>query len=152
MCIRDSFMTAGEPSEASAGLYRGDPLTGATTAALMELHEEDFAVETLLGADHWRYLASWRLRILRDEPADAIALVGALAAETRCAAVLDCNRRGGRGGILYQVGGGWPESHLQTLMVESRGLDVDAPWPKRFYDPANTSNPALELLELYRCP
>ncbi|PTL75505.1 hypothetical protein [Vitiosangium sp. GDMCC 1.1324] len=66
---------------------------------------------------------------------------------------LDCSRDGrgdaqpGRPGIWYVPHG----SRLRAILVDSRGLDTDAKWPKHQHDPRNTGNAAVDLKQ-FACP
>jgi hypothetical protein len=68
-------------------------------------------------------------------------------------ATLDCARdiRGaplpGRPGVWYVPHG----SRLLAVIVDSRGLDTHAKWPKYQHDPRNTGNAAVELAQ-FACP
>src|SRR5262249_7192101 len=48
----------------------------------------------------------------------------------------------GRPGVLYVAG---DNGKLYAVVVESRGLDVSAAWPRHQHDPRNTGNSALPL-------
>ncbi|MBM7115109.1 hypothetical protein [Archangium primigenium] len=65
--------------------------------------------------------------------------------------VLDCTRDeqgvpiAGRPGVLYAS----LFNELHALVVDSAGLDADAPWPKQQHDQRNTGNASTPVL---RCP
>ncbi|ATB27012.1 hypothetical protein MEBOL_000447 [Melittangium boletus DSM 14713] len=65
--------------------------------------------------------------------------------------VLDCTRDAqgspipGRPGVLYAS----VYNELHALVVDSAGLDADAPWPKQQHDERNTGNASTAVL---RCP
>lgn len=73
---------------------------------------------------------------------------------SRSSVTLDCTRdpQGrpvtGAPGVAYL---GTDDGRLIAVVVDSRGLDVDAPWPKLHRDPRNTANAATSM-EPYRCP
>jgi hypothetical protein len=65
---------------------------------------------------------------------------------------LDCQRDAGGAGVtgastgtLYVVGG----TKLYSFIVDSPGLDINAPWPKYQRDARNTGNPATPVTN---CP
>jgi hypothetical protein len=45
-------------------------------------------------------------------------------------------------GVLYAVTRG---GRLYSLVVDSRGLDTSAPWPKYQHDARNTGNPSTPI-------
>jgi hypothetical protein len=51
----------------------------------------------------------------------------------------------GNHGVLYVPAGG----KLYAFVVDSAGLDPDAPWPKYQHDARNTGNPATPITQ---CP
>ena len=63
---------------------------------------------------------------------------------------LDCSRGSdgaklaGRPGIAYVASG---SGKVFSLVVDSRGIDTTAPWPKYQHDPRNTGNPNTSLTE-----
>jgi hypothetical protein len=67
---------------------------------------------------------------------------------------LDCARDGsgapitGRPGMLYAVS---RAGALTAVIVDSRGIDVHAPWPKHQRDPRNSSSADTQLQE-FACP
>jgi hypothetical protein len=67
---------------------------------------------------------------------------------------LDCSRDSlgtavaGRPGVLYV---GSTNGHLFAFIVDSRGIDTSAPWPKYQHDPRNTGN-AQTPLSQFSCP
>lgn len=69
----------------------------------------------------------------------------------RVAPTLDCTRDAqgaplpGRPGVLYVT----LHNLVHALVVDSAGLDADAPWPKFQHDARNSGNPAVPVL---RCP
>jgi hypothetical protein len=70
---------------------------------------------------------------------------------TSISPALDCARDGAGGaraenlGVLYVPAGG----KLYAFVVDSRGLDTSAPWPKYQHDSRNTGNPATPITS---CP
>ncbi|HEX8699642.1 MAG TPA: hypothetical protein VF815_12440 [Myxococcaceae bacterium] len=65
---------------------------------------------------------------------------------------LDCARDGAgqplpRPGVLYMAHG----PRLRAVIVESRGLDTDAPWPKGQHDSHNSGNSSVDLRQ-FACP
>jgi hypothetical protein len=62
---------------------------------------------------------------------------------------LDCGRRTHRYGVMYGVSN---DRVLGAQWVPSRGIDVNAPWPKFQRDPANTGNATVDSLSAYVCP
>ena len=62
---------------------------------------------------------------------------------------IDCDRLTGRGGILHAVD---RARSLRALVIDAKGLDTTASWPKFQADPANSGNAGVNLLALYRCP
>jgi hypothetical protein len=54
-------------------------------------------------------------------------------------------------GVLYVAAAQGGEARLYALIVDSRGLDQGAPWPKYQHDNANTGNPATSLSS-WSCP
>jgi len=68
----------------------------------------------------------------------------AIAGKTSASPTIDCNRRkpATHTGILYFVTeNGW----LVSYIVDSKGLDTTAPWPKYAHDIRNTGNPAVAI-------
>lgn len=67
---------------------------------------------------------------------------------------LDCSRNGaglklnGRPGVLYVLS---DQGTLYSFVVDSRGIDTTAPWPKFLHDPRNTGNADTPLDE-FSCP
>ena len=62
---------------------------------------------------------------------------------------IDCNRaHPGRGSILYW---GDEDADLFSIIVDSPGLDIRAPWPKYQHDPRNSGNADTALSE-FACP
>ena len=61
---------------------------------------------------------------------------------------LDCNReRPGRGGILYAR----DATSVTAYIVDSKGIDTTAPWPRFQHDPSNSGN-ANTSLAPFACP
>ena len=54
-------------------------------------------------------------------------------------------------GVYYQLVRSGSTATLRAILVDSRGLDDDAPWPKYQRDNANTGNAALSLAP-WSCP
>jgi len=76
------------------------------------------------------------------------ALPTSVAGTTSASPTIDCNRRkpSTNTGILYlATETGW----LVSYIVDSKGLDTTAPWPKYGHDVRNTNNPATPIEE---CP
>jgi hypothetical protein len=69
-------------------------------------------------------------------------------------ATIDCARDAagsklaGRPGVLYV---GSNSGKLYAFVVDSRGIDTTAPWPKYQHDPRNTGNADTALSE-FACP
>jgi hypothetical protein len=61
---------------------------------------------------------------------------------------IDCNRLRSRGGALYYVDS---LAELKAVLVDSPGIDTNAPWPKYQHDLGNTGNGSLPNLPLYGC-
>jgi hypothetical protein len=65
---------------------------------------------------------------------------------------LDCNRQAegslasAFSGVLYAV---TRDGKVHAIVVDSRGLDTSAPWPKYQHDARNTGNPATPITS---CP
>ncbi|MBL8950702.1 MAG: hypothetical protein JNK82_07995 [Myxococcaceae bacterium] len=73
---------------------------------------------------------------------------------------LDCSRDSGGGklagrpGVLYttaSIAGASPATILTAIIVDSPGVDGDAPWPMEKHDPRNTNNLTTPLGE-FSCP
>lgn len=72
---------------------------------------------------------------------------------------LDCERdatgkpQAGRPGVLYAAGMDTTGVRvaLYSIIVDSKGVDVGAPWPLVFHDPANSANAVRDLSE-FACP
>ncbi|MBX5481033.1 MAG: hypothetical protein IRZ16_04165 [Myxococcaceae bacterium] len=67
---------------------------------------------------------------------------------------IDCTRDStgaalkGLPGVLYV---GSNSGNLYAFVVDSRGIDTSAPWPKYQHDPRNTGNADTDLSE-FACP
>lgn len=93
-------------------------------------------------------LSSWdsALNLLWRED---IGIAGAEASPT-----IDCSRDNngsaipGRPGVLYVAG---TNGFVNAIIVDSKGLDTTAAWPKYQHDPRNTGNSATPLSE-FACP
>ena len=64
------------------------------------------------------------------------------SANFRGSPVLDCERDGLGAGVLYAAA---DSGDLIALLVDSRGLDSAAPWPKYQHDVRNTGNPTTPI-------
>src|SRR5262249_829942 len=60
----------------------------------------------------------------------------------RASPTLDCARQGAAEGVLYA---GSDSGELVAVVVDSRGLDPTAPWPKYQHDVRNTGNPTTPI-------
>ncbi len=62
---------------------------------------------------------------------------------------IDCNRAHvGKGGVLYAASA---TGTLYSILVDAKGIDTTAPWPKYQHDPRNTGNADTSLSE-FVCP
>jgi hypothetical protein len=63
---------------------------------------------------------------------------------------IDCSRddvgksRRGAPGVLYVANG---SGEVYSILVDSRGIDVSAPWPKYQHDPRNSGNAGTSLAD-----
>lgn len=57
----------------------------------------------------------------------------------------------GQPGVLYVAASSGAATWLYAVLVDSAGLDRNAPWPRHQHDPANTGNPATPLTP-WTCP
>ena len=57
----------------------------------------------------------------------------------------------GPSGVLYVAASTSAVTRLYAVLVDSAGLDGNAPWPRHQHDPANTGNPATSLAP-WTCP
>lgn len=57
----------------------------------------------------------------------------------------------GQPGVLYVAASTSAITRLYAVLVDSAGLDANAPWPRHQHDPANTGNPATSLTP-WTCP
>lgn len=77
-----------------------------------------------------------------------------LGMDVQASPTLDCARDStgarvaGRPGVLYVASS---NGKLYAFIVDSRGIDVSAPWPKYQHDPRNTGNSTTSLSE-FSCP
>ncbi len=106
----------------------------------------------LLGEGGWVYAAGTdgTLVARRDSDFDAnVWSVGGLGA-IEASLNIDCSRnatgqkRTGAPGVLYVAN---TAGKLYALIVDSRGIDTTAPWPKYQHDPRNTGNADTALTE-----
>lgn len=108
----------------------------------------------VLGEGGWVYLVSvdGTLSVRRATPGAAAAWEHAGLGQVRASASLDCARdssgtvMAGRPGTLYV-----PDfaGTLHAIIVDSRGLDATAPWPKYQRDVHNSGNPERPIVP---CP
>jgi hypothetical protein len=57
----------------------------------------------------------------------------------------------GQPGVLYVAASSSATTTLYAVLVDSAGLDRNAPWPRHQRDPSNTGNPATSLVP-WTCP
>jgi hypothetical protein len=121
--------------QSGAGVFRGAPVLG-KDGTLYSAGTE--GTSGTLGA--------WN----RDNRSNIWTLPGGVGLNALSPA-LDCARDGAgvaraeNLGVLYVPAGG----RLYAFVVDSRGLDTSAPWPKYQRDPRNTGNPATPITS---CP
>lgn len=141
-----AFMGTDGPALVSAALF-ADAGTTTPTADVVR-------GTPVIGEGGWLYLPSIdgtvSVRPLSAPATIAWNLTGLGQLET--SATLDCARdgngqaRAGRPGTLYAVAS---SGEVYAIIVDSRGLDATAPWPKYQHDPQNSGNPARPIIS---CP
>jgi hypothetical protein len=94
---------------------------------------------------------------LLEEWSWAVPLPGPFTAQSFSQLNLDVDRAAaapcanGQPGVLYLSASSADVTRLYAILVDSAGVDRNAPWPKYQHDPANTGNPATPLTP-YSCP
>jgi hypothetical protein len=130
---------AGQPGNSSLSFAERAPLVGA--AGRLYVVGSDGALRVLSSstlAEEWRWDNAF--------PTTAISQLN-----------LDINRdvaqpcASGQPGVLYVAASSGAETWLYAVLVDSPGLDRNAPWPRHQHDPANTGNPATPLTP-WTCP
>jgi hypothetical protein len=117
-------------SHSGAGVFRGAPVLGQGGVLYAAASEGSGSV------------GAWSA----ESVTNAWVLVGSTGAASASPA-LDCARDGAgtaraeQVGVLYVPAGG----KLYAFVVDSRGLDPSAPWPKFQHDARNTGNPATPV-------
>jgi len=123
-------------SKQASDVVRGAPVLG----------QGDFAYT----ADSSGVVQAWKAGMLSLEWGLNSPNLGSVQASVS----LDCSRDSignavpGRPGVLYVAS---TNGHLFAFIVDSRGIDTSAPWPKYQHDPRNTGN-AQTPLSQFACP
>ena len=97
-----------------------------------------------LGADQVAYTLT-SLGILEARKLDLTVLWSgqlSMSARFRGSPIVDCARQGTGAGVLYAAS---DSGEVTALIVDSRGLDSAAPWPKYQHDVRNTGNPTTPI-------
>jgi hypothetical protein len=107
-----------------------------------------------IGSDGLIYSASYSGRFLALAPNLFAEWEIAGLGTVESSVALDCARDGagaklaGRPGVAYV---GSNNGKLYSFIVDSRGIDIAARWPKYQHDPRNTANSSTPLSE-FACP
>ena len=129
----------------SAGLVQVQPDGGLTRASLGTNE-----TSIILGAGDWKYFALRGSVVAteRDPTQEVWQLADAGFDQVLGAPALDCDRIAANSGILYVAA---KNGTVTAIVVDSRGIDTSAPWPKYQHDPRNTGNANTDLSE-FTCP
>lgn len=142
--VRVSY-TPGDPGSFDGGVSVTSPLTNAVVTAPVVGSEELYVVD-VRGKLHVFDLALGHRWSLDDGISG-----NDVSSNPNLDVVRDANgqKQCGRGGVLYVASTG--DGALYAFVVDSDGLNREAPWPRWQHDPANTGNAATPLTP-WTCP
>ncbi|MHB8872199.1 MAG: hypothetical protein ACYC8T_00795 [Myxococcaceae bacterium] len=126
-------------STASATVATSGPVNGAPAVG------GDGAVYTV---DSTGELAAWTSGLVRLWSETGLGTVES-SPSLDCARGASGTKLVGRPGVLYV--GSSTTGKLYSFVVDSRGIDTTAPWPKYQHDPRNTGNSSTAMTE-FTCP